>query len=518
MTEYVVLSTKRKKTLNFYNKNRNIDFEMVNEMVVDLFEKVLLNANGEMSMVLTKEISEMVSKLNDEMMEMKETINKSNKEIQNNILLKLYEQRGEYMNEMRLLIEKRENDNLLKIIDRMEKEQIKIINEIIPKTNTEYYNKYESLINKFKEEISGVDKIEILERKHNDMIKGIEMSIINYLSKSEDRMQTNMNEIKAINIINSEISKEISDSMKQQINRYNNSTLKGQIAENRMEELICSIFKSAEVSRTTKESKSGDIILRRVNERPILFEIKDYSRNVPIDEIDKFIRDINEMNMSGIMLSISSGISNKKNYQIEITKKNNICVYVHNMNYDIEKVRLAVDIIDNLSEKIIKNNNNINISMETLEQINSEYQTFILKRNMAINHIKETTKKTIQYIEEMELKNLNNYLASKFTFKNSSTLKCDKCNFVGTNSKSLAAHKRKCKGVPIIDSNKNDVNNDSNDSYDNIDDNIDDNIEELSSDTIKSIESILSSTEEEKKVKKKKLKIKKKKPVITIEE
>ena len=181
---------------------------------------------------------------------------------------------------------------------------------------------------------------------------------------------------------------------------------------------------------------------------PILFEVKDYNVNVPIHEIDKFIRDVNENNISGVMLSISSGIANKNNFQIDITKNNNICIYIHNMNYDIEKIRLAVDIIDNLSNKLKINKNNMTISTETIEQINNEYQTFILKRDMAINQIKESTKKTIQYIEEMELKSLNNYLSSKFSFKNSSTLKCELCNnFIGTNLKSLAVHKRKCKGM-----------------------------------------------------------------------
>jgi hypothetical protein len=75
-----------------------------------------------------------------------------------------------------------------------------------------------------------------------------------------------------------------------------------------------------------------------------------------------------------------------------------------------------------------------------------------LKRDLTLNHIKESTKKTIQYIEELELKNLNNYLSSKFSFKNSSTLKCNLCNnFIGTNLKSIAAHKRKCKKNKTID-------------------------------------------------------------------
>ncbi len=130
------------------------------------------------------------------------------------------------------------------------------------------------------------------------------------------------------------------------------------------------------------------------------------------------------------------------------------------MNYDIEKVRLAVDIIDNLGNKLKENNKNITITPDIIELINKDYQTFLLKRELTINHIKESTKKTIQYIEEMELKNLNNYLASKFSFKNSSTLKCQFCNsFIGTNLKSLAVHKRKCKNKYNNDT-TNDTNND----------------------------------------------------------
>lgn len=136
------------------------------------------------------------------------------------------------------------------------------------------------------------------------------------------------------------------------------------------------------------------------------------------------------------------------------------------MNYDIEKIRLAVDIIDNLGSKLKENKQNVTITSEIIEQINTDYQTFILKRELTLNHIKESTKKTIQYIEEMELKNLNNYLSSKFSFKNSSTLKCNLCNnFIGTNLKSLAVHKRKCKGINLNNDDTsnsdeiNDVNN-----------------------------------------------------------
>ena len=78
--------------------------------------------------------------------------------------------------------------------------------------------------------------------------------------------------------------------------------------------------------------------------------------------------------------------------------------------------------------------------------INTEYLAFIQKRELAINHIKNSYKQTIQYIEELELMNLNKLLSSKYSSNNICTLECDICNkFIGTNLKSLAAHQRKCK-------------------------------------------------------------------------
>ena len=73
--------------------------------------------------------------------------------------------------------------------------------------------------------------------------------------------------------------------------------------------------------------------------------------------------------------------------------------------------KLGIDIIDNLYYKLklnIKNPNEYKISIDTLELINKEYNTFIEKRTQAINHFKELSKKTLQYIEELELMNLQN--------------------------------------------------------------------------------------------------------------
>ena len=457
-SELKVLSTTRKKTLNFYNKYKNIDFEQINEQLIDVLENIINNISGEMSNSITKDLILLIKDQNYQLTTLKTDLDL----MKNNIVLKLYDIKKEYVDDMKLLINKNDNDNIIKILDKVEKENNKLISEIIPKSNNQYYNQYENLMKTFITEIKKENGHLDIENKYNILIKNIESSLINYISKTEDRIQTNITEIKNNDIKNNESQQKINDDLIKYLDKYKNSCQKGTISENHIENLLNSLYKTAEVIRTTDESKSGDFIMNRTkvdgSELPsILFEIKNYNGNVPSQEVTKFVRDINDKKLCGIMISISSGICNKLNYEINITEENNICLYIHDMNYDPDKLKLGVDIIDNLYYKLklnIKNPNEYKISIETLEQINKEYNTFIEKRTLAINNFKELSKKTLQYIEELELMNLNKLLSSNSLFNNTSTLKCPYCEFVGTNVKSLAAHQRRCKNNKTIVSNE----------------------------------------------------------------
>ena len=84
----------------------------------------------------------------------------------------------------------------------------------------------------------------------------------------------NIKEITTTNIINMEIQKamekEIHTNLTTRLNKFHNLSLKEHIAENNVEELLCSMYKSSEII-----SNSGDMILKRVNMEPILFKVKD---------------------------------------------------------------------------------------------------------------------------------------------------------------------------------------------------------------------------------------------------
>jgi sulfite reductase alpha subunit-like flavoprotein len=80
-----VLTTSRKKTLNFYNKYKNFDFEDINEMLKDLFENILNNISGEMTNSVTKYLILMMKDNKTELSSLKNDLDS----IKNNILLRL---------------------------------------------------------------------------------------------------------------------------------------------------------------------------------------------------------------------------------------------------------------------------------------------------------------------------------------------------------------------------------------------------------------------------------------------
>ena len=455
--EIKILSTTKKKTLNFYNKYKNIDFEYINDMIVDLFEDILKNINGNITNNLSKDLINIIKSQSEEMNTLKTDLNtikinmhEMNHEISNKIIIKMFDIKKDYMEEIKLLIENNDNDKMFKLTEIIEKENKKVISEILLNPNDIYYNNYDSLMKNFKNDIKSINNIELIDKKYNELLKNIETTIFNYICKSEERIQNNLLEIRNDTIGNSKHQEIINKELMIYLDKYKNSSFKGHQSENHIECILNTIYKSSEIKRTADSSNSGDFIMYRDDMPTILFEIKNYNRNIPKDEVLKFHRDCDKKNICGIMLSITSGICNKHNYQIDISDKNNICLYIHDVNYEIDKIKLGVDIIDNLYSKLNINNknldNNIVITKDILALINKEYNIFIDKRNTTITHIKESTKKTIQYIEEMELKNLNNLLTTKFEFKNTSNLKCIFCNkFVGTNNKSLAVHQRKCR-------------------------------------------------------------------------
>jgi hypothetical protein len=136
---------------------------------------------------------------------------------------------------------------------------------------------------------------------------------------------------------------------------------------------------------------------------------------------------------------------NKENFEINIHNRN-VLLYIHNVNYDPEIIKIAIDIIDSFKTKLdeITLTDDYSISKDTLEEINKEYLIFVEQKLAQLKMVKEFSQKMIKNIEGIELPCLEKMLSSRFGYINSGKFICEKCNFIGKNLLALSVHKRSC--------------------------------------------------------------------------
>jgi hypothetical protein len=521
MSKITELKTKNKKIIDFYERYPQLDFESVNLIIINLYEKMLDASTGELNNLITNQILNDIKQqsvdiesfknemnkisimqnmnsnnFNSEINMIKEMINKMNNEISNNIITKLFDIKQLYTDDLKIILSNSQNDNINKIINKIEKENNIIIDktnnvlhDLLPKSFNTVYDKYQNIIFEFKNDIKNtidnikistdnlsLDKInDVFENKYNNFIQTINQNLINFISLTEDRLNNNINDIKNITVINQNSQQLINDQLVEYLAKYKNSSFKGQIGEHKLEFILNKIFINSDIIRTSNKNNSGDFIVKRDDKPTILFENKDYNHQVDRQEIIKFINDVQNNDCHGIFLSQYSSIATKKNYQIE-NHKGKILIYIQFVEYNTDKISVAVDIIDDLVKKLFNVHNNNLLTDEILEHINNEYSIFATKKENLMTYLRENNKKTLDMLNEIELPSLATYLASKFAITKLNNFVCDICNdFIGKNRMSLASHKKKCKG-PV----------DNNSTNDNTENSIDDNTNDIPSTNKKS--------------------------------
>ena len=124
-------------------------------------------------------------------------------------------------------------------------------------------------------------------------------------------------------------------------------------------------------------------------------------------------------------------------------------MYIHNCNYDKDKIRTAIEMIDHLSLKINELNtgkNTFSIQNEVIDNINKEYQIFVTKKLGLKKYAQDFINKVCHQINELELPSLSHLLNSKYSTVVNDDLICPYCKiYVANNKLGLSVHKRNCK-------------------------------------------------------------------------
>jgi hypothetical protein len=457
-----------KSIISYFNENPSLDIETMLHIFIDILKKLSSNLSSSINSTVNKEILTLVKDIKTDLSSQK-----------SDIIIRLHETKKEFLDDVKSLLANNTMTTSEKLASLMERNSDSIVqktslilNDAIPKGNQVHQQQIDIFLKEFRNSVSEDNRklLDVVNKDDNvvkefiskmnvqyeSMITSLQQPIYSFINSSEERINANLSSVKESSVNCQTSQEKLSNEIIDFLNRYkNNSNLKGSISENMLYEVLQKIFPTDEIIDTHKITASGDFMVKRRNkEKPtIMFENKDYKTNVNTEEVDKFVRDIKLQKCHGVFLSQFSPITYKKNFQIDIVD-GFITIYVHSVEYNIDKIRSAIDIIDSLSIKlnILQNDsqleNGVNISKNDLDDIVEEFRNYGIQRIELIDTIKMYNKQILDQIESMQLPLLRKTLIN-LGREEEKELKCTYCNtYIGKNKASLSAHIRKCKITP----------------------------------------------------------------------
>jgi len=466
MSEIII---RNKRVCNFYQNNTFISFEEVNIFMVDLLEKMIQNTEPSLDKPLAIKLLEQMAKGQTE-------VTKSHQNIHASFVEKMVEFKKDYNKELSVILSSNNTETLGPLIRQYNlslEDKIKLwMHETIPKTNDSLYKDISASLKELYQNIQKDTKTLLDSSLDKKILEDFVHSIDNKFAKSLVSSQTFLNTM--MSSTEQRIAKSIVDSQVQTLDRLKsvektitvtqmeqstlqqnvsellrkleNSSAKGKISENLLQHVLHNAYPSAQIESVGTSKETGDFMLSRQGKNTILFENKNYERNVGQEEVKKFIRDIELQECSGILCAQHYGISNKENYQIDI-HNGHILVYLHKVEYDPDKIKVAVEIIDHFRstmDDLDCGNEIVQMEKKTLDDINKEYQQFIQSKLTQVKLIKEYNQKLIAQMDDWKLPQLEHLLLKFFSTTAAKENICEYCQYIAKNPRALVAHKRGC--------------------------------------------------------------------------
>ena len=459
-----------KKIYEFYKNNTSLDFETINLMIIDFIDNITSNTNSNTNSSFNQEMLKNIFELKSDIKNINSKVNTLNEDVTNKLILNIQERNKEYTDVIKNIVLNKNNEDEKNLLKTLEDKNIEIIRNLaslfennIPKNNELLKNNLneelkhiqENILLNTKDLLSSSNKEESLnsflsnfDSKTSLMIQNLHQPMINQIKDVETNLNKNINELQNNNSLHTKILGEVGDFF----DKYKNSSSKGQMEETKLENVLTNLYPCAEIINSTNMTACCDFKINRDNFDSILIETKAYNKNVSKEEVNKFVRDIEENKLNGIFLSQHTGITSKQNFEINRIK-NNVVLYIHNVNYDELTIKIAVSIIDFLNNTLKKNNNEdatYSFNEEQLKLFNVEITEFYNSKKELLNYIKESNKKIVGDLEKLELDNFLKYLQTNFGTNITNKILCTNCNnFWAKNNKSLAAHQKKCNSKTI---------------------------------------------------------------------
>ncbi len=466
MNSYILTD---EKAVAFFEKNKHLDFNTMNGLFVDILEKLHQNMcdtiESDNNTALIKQLSTRLEMMESSFTQQSAVVNQSIQNITASFSSLITNHLDSTLSNVRDTIKSNNGDSEKNIMTRINETTELLLGRVsdmvknenaqsflvaeIEKINKRVGEEGERLMSTFgrsseEEAIAKINNMIITQYKELDTsFKARIDSFFSSQSASQGSMYTEImhrleKTTSAVDVVGEYFQKQIG------------STNKGKQGEAKLEIILSQMFPSGVITNTSGMTACGDFIIERNDKSKVLIDTKDYDTVVPVKEVEKIIRDVEKNNCHGILVSQKSGIAQKNDFEVNV-HNHKILIFLHNAQYDNERLQLAFNMIDYL-EPYIVNKSDIEaaetISCEILSSINKEYQELASQKLNIIQTIKKSQSELINQVQKMDMPSLTKYLEKKFANTGKAVFKCDKCNvFIGKNAKSLAVHKRHCKPV-----------------------------------------------------------------------
>ena len=383
---FMTITITNKKVIEFYESNPNISIDHVNLLLVDMMEKMV---HDSINSSMVSQLLDRLKTVETDIKTTRDSVSKIQPDIILSLTVKLMEMKKEYMEDIRSILTSNVSEKIAPVMKEY-------TNHLIDKTALLFQDipkSQDALSVKLQESIRDIQKSILEESKKvssgqtlQEFMFSIEQKFNStqlILNSSYEKMDYGLKEIKLTQEHQHNAMKELSSinqqSVQDLLRKMDNSSSKGKVSENLLFHMLQTMYPSAglEFVGTTKET--GDFILERTNKPKLLIENKNWESNVSKDEVEKFVRDTSIQNCCGVFLSQHTGIANKENYEINV-QNGNILIYVHNVNNDFEKIKIAIDIIDHFKEQLDSLEQDVEVDTipkEVLQKINDEYKVFV---------------------------------------------------------------------------------------------------------------------------------------------
>ena len=317
-----------KRIFDYYKANTNVNIETMNLILLDFMEQL----GNDMTKVLSNSVfGEILSNVKD----IKQQVNSFN----DTIGVKMQEHNKSFMETTKLIISASSSENTDKIaqlLNRNTDSFIERINFSIPKTQDENNKKIQDNLLAFQKVINEDIKSYLSTNNSETSLKEfigsldakimtMQQPIYTFISSNQEQLNAKLSSLRDDSVSNKSANDKVMSDLNEFLTKYKTSSqFKGQCSENMLGNVLNKMYPIAEVLNTTALKASGDFLLKRLGKQPILLENKNYETNVNVDEIKKFLRDVNEQKTHAIMMSQYSGIVSKPNGFIEINDGINV--------------------------------------------------------------------------------------------------------------------------------------------------------------------------------------------------